>query len=75
MEFKEAKQKKERGYTVKEAIQEITDNQSDYHDVIVIGVTKDGDIDTAYSVDNTATAIGYLEVVKQDFLDEIRFEE
>ena len=71
MDFKEAKQKKERGTSVEESILEILQEKDKYEDVIIVGVTKENEIEFSYSVENNGTAIGYLEVVKQHFIDEI----
>lgn len=70
MKFNEAKQKKERGLSVKEAIEEINEKQNDYKDVLIVAVTEDKAIDISYSVDDTVKAIGFLEIVKQSMLDE-----
>jgi len=71
MDFKQAKQKKERGFSVDEALEEINKEKDKYEDIIIIGVTKDKEIEFSYSTDNNGAAIGYLEVVKQHFIDEI----
>lgn len=71
MDFVEAKQKKERGLSVNEALEEMNKDKDKYEDVIIIGLNKDREIEFSYSTDNTASAIGYLEVVKQHFIDEI----
>lgn len=75
MEFKEAKQKKERGISVKDAIDEIGKNQQDYEDVLIVAIADDGAIDISYSVNNTAKAIGFLEILKQSMLEEIFYTE
>lgn len=71
MDFAEAKQHKERGLSVNEALEEMNKEKDKYEDVIIIGVTKDKEIEFSYSTDNNGAAIGYLEVVKQHFIDEI----
>lgn len=71
MDFKQAKQKKERGISIDEVLSEIIREKDEYEDIIIIAVTKDKDIEFSYSVDNNGTAVGYLEVVKQHFIDEI----
>lgn len=71
MDFKQAKEKKERGLSVNEAFEEMDQEKQKYKDVVIIGLTTDDQIEFSFSVGNDATAIGVLEVVKQYFIDGI----
>jgi len=71
MDFKQAKEKKERGLSVAESFGEMNENKEEYKDIIMIGVKTTGQLDFSFSVDNNATALGLLEILKKYFLDEI----
>ncbi|API89043.1 hypothetical protein BKP56_07150 [Marinilactibacillus sp. 15R] len=66
MEFAEAKQKKERGYTVKECLEELKDS-----DELVVVSVKDGLVYTSYSTTDgdVPKMLGLLEMGKKIILD------
>lgn len=72
MDFIQAKQKKERGYSVGEVVNDLIEKQSEYRGLIVIGVSDDNGIDIAYSNDSDAELIGLCEVAKSTLTDAIR---
>lgn len=72
MDFKEAKQKKERGNSVNELIDELNETKQKYSEIIILGITPDKEIDISFSTDDTSSVIGLLEVTKSILVDEIR---
>ena len=75
MDFKQARQKKERGTSVRELAEQLQAQQNDYVDVIVLGVKEDGDFDIGFSTDHNAKAIGYLEMAKEEIIYDLMYEE
>lgn len=71
MNFKQAKQKKERGFSVNELIDELVEQRETFSELMVIAVEPTGEVSLSYSIDDDAKAIGILEVLKQDFIDGI----
>ncbi len=72
MDFIQAKQKKERGYSVSDAVNDLIAKQHEYRGIVIIGVNDDNAIDVAYSNDNDAELIGLCEVAKSILTDQIR---
>ena len=72
MDFKEAKQKKERGYSVNELVDELVETKDSYEQVIIIAINEDKEVDISFSTEETSSVIGLLEVVKAILVDEIR---
>lgn len=72
MDFIEKKQKKERGYSVKDVLKDANKSQGDYEDAVFIGITSEGGLDFGYSVESDAKLIGILEVLKAELIDNIR---
>lgn len=66
MDFLEAKQKKERGYTVKECLEELKDS-----DELVVVSIKDGLVYASYSTTDgdVSKMLGLLEIGKKIILD------
>ena len=59
----EERQKKQRGYTVKEVLDEAV--KGDYKTILIIGLDNDGMIDFYCSQDSCLEGIGLLEVAKE----------
>ena len=72
MDFKEAKQKKERGCSVNELVDELVETKDSYEQVIIIAINEDKEVDISFSTEETSSVIGLLEVVKSILVDEIR---
>ncbi|MFL2104140.1 hypothetical protein [Mycobacteroides abscessus] len=72
MDFKQAKQKKERGYSVNELVDELVETKDTYEQVIIVAINKDKEVDISFSTEETSSVIGLLEVVKSILVDEIR---
>ena len=72
MDFREAKQKKERGYSVNELVDELVETKDKYEQVIIIAINEDREVDISFSTEETSSVIGLLEVVKAILVDEIR---
>lgn len=72
MDFIQAKQKKERGYSVSDAVNDLCKKQREYRGIIIIGINNDNGIDVAYSNDSDAELIGLCEVAKTILTENIR---
>lgn len=72
MDFAEAKQKKERGYTVKEMLESALGGVDEIETIVISTMSKDGFVSTSYSWDNAANAVGMVEISKAQILDGIR---
>lgn len=72
MDFREAKQKKERGYSVNELVDELVETKDKYEQVIIIAINEHREVDISFSTEETSSVIGLLEVVKAILVDEIR---
>lgn len=72
MDFREAKQKKERGCSVNELVDELVETKDKYEQVIIIAINEDREVDISFSTEETSSVIGLLEVVKAILVDEIR---
>lgn len=75
VDFKQAKQKKQRGVSVEELTNQLQEQHFDYVDLVVLGVKENGGLDIGYSTDNNAAAIGYLEIAKEEVLSELMYGE
>lgn len=71
MDLKDAREKKERGYTVKDVADGFMENHEGYSQAISVGITEDGSIDLYYSIDDDLRAIGVLDILKQKLIDGI----
>ncbi|WP_203334347.1 hypothetical protein [Planococcus beigongshangi] len=72
MNFVDAKQRKERGFSVKQAVADLNSKADDYETIIIIGKTRDGGLDFGFSGDNDAELIGQLEVLKAVLVEGIQ---
>lgn len=72
MKLKDYKQRKERGYSVKDAVEELDKCADDYESIIIIGINNNKAIDVSFSGDSDAELIGLLEVAKSILVDQIR---
>lgn len=72
MDFREAKQKRERGYSVNELVAELVEEKDEYEQVIIVAINSDNEVDISFSTEETSSVIGLLEVVKAILVDEIR---
>ena len=66
MDFREAKQRQERGYTVNEALNDA--KNGDYDEVVIVS-RKGSAIDLFYSIESSLETIGMLEVAKELILE------
>lgn len=62
-------QKRDRGYTVKEALENAS--KHGYDAIVIAGLSSDGGIDLHFSENNSLEAVGLLEVAKQAKLNEM----
>lgn len=69
MDFNEAKQKKERGVSVKDVIKQALEEADNIETIVLVACLKNGDVETAYSWESSLEAIGMLEVGKTDILN------
>lgn len=72
MDFKDAKQRKERGYSVKQAVADLNESADSYETIIIIGKTSDNELEFGYSGGNDAELIGQLEVLKAVLIERIQ---
>ena len=67
-EFEEAKQKKERGITVKETLNQVLEKAEDIETIVIVYKMKDGTLPTSFNWENSLEALGMLEIGKADIL-------
>lgn len=75
MNLKQAREKKERGMTVQEAIEYAASHESQIKSVCVSFLKNNGEIETAYSTDNATELIGVIEQTKHMIIDDALYEE
>lgn len=75
MDIKQAREKKDRGMSVQEAIEYGASNESQIKSVCVAFLKNNGEIEIAYSTDNTTELIGVMEQSKHMILDDALYEE
>ncbi|MDN6288877.1 MAG: hypothetical protein L0J63_01155 [Tetragenococcus koreensis] len=67
-EFEERKQKKERGITVKETLNQALDIADDIETIVIVYKKKDGTVPTSFNWENSLEALGMLEIGKADII-------
>lgn len=70
MDFKELKRKKERGVSNEEFIDQSKEFFKDADSIIVVGMDKDGFINTFYTQLSSTQVIGMVEIAKQQLIQE-----
>lgn len=70
MNFKELKRKKERGVSNEEFIDQSKEFFKDADSIIVVGMDKDGFINTFYTQLSSTQVIGMVEIAKQQLIQE-----
>lgn len=73
--FEDAKQKKERGVSVKELLENRLKQTDEFESIVIVGKHKDGTIYTGYSWDNSLEALGMLDIAKIDVTEAMRVDE
>jgi len=58
LDFKQAKEKKERGVSVVEIINELSEDKDKYRDIVVLTVKPDNSFDVGFSLNNDAEVVG-----------------
>lgn len=71
MNFDEYKRKKERGLSNKEFLEMITQYFQESETIVVTGVGTNGTIETFYTSASQLTAIGMMEVAKEQLISEM----
>ena len=74
MDLKSFKEKKQRGLSVKDALEEVN-NYAEIEEVVIVAIGKHGAIDISYSCDDNARLIGYLDIAKSAVTDSILYPE
>ena len=69
--FVDRKQRKERGYSVKDAIESMTERIEETEDIVIMTVNKDKAVDIDYSSSDVSKLIGYLEITKQSIIEDL----
>lgn len=72
IDFEEAKQKQERGVTVKELLEDRLMKVDDMDSIVIISTNKDGTIETGFSLESSLESLGMLEVGKQTILNQMQ---
>ena len=70
MDFKELKRKKERGVSNEEFMDQSKEFFKDADSIIVVGMDKDGFINTFYTQLSSTQVIGMVEIAKQQLIQE-----
>lgn len=70
MDFKELKRKKERGVSNEEFMDQSKEFFKDAESIIVVGMDKDGFINTFYTQLSSTQVIGMVEIAKQQLIQE-----
>lgn len=69
-EFEEALQKKKRGFSNKELLDDFIQNIDDYDSVFILGKRKeDGDFITSWSFEEDNSVIGAIELAKYTIME------
>lgn len=72
MNFIQAKQRKERGFSVDDVAKHFGENKNRYTDVVIVALIDGKHVEAVYSTDNDAKLLGIMEVAKSMIIDEIR---
>lgn len=72
MEFTELKRKKERGVSNEEFMNRSKEFFKDADSIVVVGLNSDGIISTFYTQSTSLSAIGMMEVAKQQLISEMQ---
>lgn len=72
MNLEEARQKKQRGVTVKELLDQNLGLLDQIESIVIVTQLKDGSIGTGYSYHNSLEALGMLSVAETDVKDSMR---
>ncbi len=70
MDFREMKRKKERGVSNEEFMDKSKEFFKDADSIIVVGMDKDGFINTFYTQLSSTQVIGMVEIAKQQLIQE-----
>ncbi|BDG67881.1 hypothetical protein ENLAB_14450 [Enterococcus innesii] len=70
MDFREMKRKKERGVSNEEFMDKSKEFFKDADSIIVVGMDKDGFINTFYTQLSSTQVIGVVEIAKQQLIQE-----
>lgn len=70
MDFKELKRKKERGVSNEEFMDQSKEFFKNADSIIVVGMDKDGFINTFYTQLSSTQVIGMVEIAKQQLIQE-----
>lgn len=68
MDFNEAKQKKERGMTVKDVLESSLKHSSETESIVIVRKMKNNDVITSFSWESSLESLGMLEVAKADIV-------
>lgn len=67
------RQEKERGISVDEVISDTVAAKESLKEIIIVGITDDDKVATAYSFDDRLRIIGILETLKNGLIDELNY--
>lgn len=72
IDFEEAKQKHQRGVTVKELLQSALEHADDTESIVIVSKQKDGTVLTGFSWESSLESLGMLDIGKMQIIDEMR---
>lgn len=71
--IKTKRQEKERGISVDEVISDTVAAKESLKEIIIVGITDDDQVATAYSFDDRLRIIDILETLKTSLIDELNY--
>lgn len=71
MDFKQAKQKKERGFSVVDIANSLLKEAEFIEDVFLVVRDREGQTDIAYSTDDMTNLLGSIELGKQAYIEQM----
>lgn len=72
IDFKEEKQRKERGVTVKDLLNSALYNASDTESIVIVTKLKDGTVLTGFSWESSLESLGMLDIGKSTILSQMQ---
>lgn len=71
MDFKEAKQQKERGITVKQILNRAVEVSDNIETVVIVTLHKDMTVRTSFSSNGTLEMLGMLSIAEDQLVDDM----
>jgi len=71
VDFQLLKMQKERGVTNDELFEDAKEYMRNFDEIVIVGVDKEGTVETFFTQDSSLSVIGMMEVAKQQLLNEM----